>query len=76
MNQEDRDMYQELSDKDNQEYIEQLEAAGTIVLEDVHASDAVVFLELYREYAIDEINQERDFLTFSEWRELNREVLS
>jgi hypothetical protein len=44
---------------------------GTPVLENESVSDSVVYLELYREYATNEINLGNDFLTFTEWKELS-----
>ena len=37
--------------------------------------DTAEHLELYKEYVSDELQDGNDFLTFSEWRELNKEVL-
>ena len=70
--------YEEVADRDAQEYINQLneiEMLGNIVITETEAENGVLFLQLYREFAAEEINAGRDFPVFSEWKELNKEAL-
>lgn len=57
---------------------EQVIENGAIVILDTEAfiSQSADILELYREYAVNEINAgKEDFLGYSDWKELNKEAL-
>ena len=58
---------------------DQVESVNTkveILDTDFEVSCAADIVELYREYAFDELNKNNeDFLLFSDWKELNKEAL-